>query len=478
MLNSGIRNLPIQNRLLIDALAIWKAGVDAVRADHVVADQIRIEGNTLLVADNEYRLHPRGKLVVIGAGKASAAMAAGFSKVITRSTSQNDLVGWINVPQLPDSRHLPIPGIDSRIHVCLARPWGMNEPTVEAVQGTNQILSLLKLARPIDTVVCLISGGGSALLCSPVDGVTLDEKIGVTRFLSRSGAKIEELNAVRRSISKVKAGGLVNHCNAVQIVSLIISDVLGDPIETIASGPTCVSSPVDFELALETLHRFDPKRQLVPKSIFRSIEESARGQKNKSGLVRSLLPTPKRTVDNIVLANNATAVDAAGTEAVERGYAYWMESSRLSEGDAELLGRKLARQCVQLQNNPQIQCLITGGEPTVHLPKENCGRGGRNQQLVLAALDELRRLQIDSSILKRIVLLSAGTDGEDGPTDAAGAWIDAGVIDKANSLQLCTEDFLKRCDAYTFFDYTQSLIKTGLTNTNVCDLRVALFAPE
>ncbi len=328
----------------------------------------------------------------------------------------------------------------------------------------------------MDTVLCLISGGGSALLCSPTEGVTLEEKIAATRFLSGRGAKIDELNSVRRAISNVKAGGLVSQCKAKQVVTLILSDVLGDQLRPLPRGNMHRHSN-RLSSSAGNVTSVRCRSIESSKSIYDTIERKRSEGNTRSSLIGGLFPKRSMEVHNIVLANNATAVDAAGTEAVARGYAYWMESSRQSEGEAEAIGRKLAQQCMQLKDQPHINCLISGGEPTVALPLGKSGKGGRNQHLMLAALCEMQQCQ-DRSLLHRLVMLSAGTDGEDGPTDAAGAWIDLTVLDQAKSQGLNPQDSLQRCDAYHFFERTGSLIKTGLTNTNVCDLRVALFARE
>ncbi len=156
-----------------------------------------------------------------------------------------------------------------------------------------------------------------------------------------------------------------------------------------------------------------------------------------------------------------------------------MQSSRQSEGSAEAIGRELAKQTIGLKDQPKIQCLITGGEPTVQLPADGmCGRGGRNQHLVLAALDELIRQNVPAESMQRLVVLSGGTDGEDGPTDAAGAWLDYEVLQRVEAMKLDCGDYLKRCDAYRFFEQTNSLILSGPTHTNVCDIRVAMWGPQ
>ena len=450
-----------------DAIGIWQAGVSAVRADRVVRDQVSGEGRTLCIEADEWLLDPRGQLIIVGAGKATFKMAQGLMAALDGLDPSIQRVGWINVPEGT------VDGpIDPRIRVCEARPLGANEPTPLVVQGTQAIVEMLASAKPEDFVICLFSGGGSALLCAPMKGVTLEDKLTVTRLLSQRGATIEQLNLVRSSLSLVKRGGLARLTRARRMATLLLSDVLGDPIETIASGPTYLDHPIDIVEAGHTLRRLVPQMQQLPESIWNAITRRGLYGQTDQPSDRDL----KLDLKHYVLANNATAVDASGVEAVRRGYAYYMESSPRSEGPAEAVGRALARQCIELAEHPRIQCLIMGGEPSVILPADGAaGRGGRNQHVVLAAMDELQRQGVQATMLDKIVILSGGTDGEDGPTDAAGAWLDAGVYQQAMKMNLDSEDYLRRCDSYNFFRLTNSLLKTGPTQTNVCDIRVAIF---
>jgi glycerate-2-kinase len=478
-----------------DALAIWRAGVEAVRADRVIETQVEASRFRLTISDEEFELDPTGRLIVIGAGKAAAMMTKGFIHACRGLDNSIELMGWINIPE-----QTAVDVGDDRITVFEARPPGLNEPTRKVLEGTDRIVQLVQSASPRDTVVFLLTGGGSALLSAPIDGITLDEKLSVIRHLSSSGADIESLNTVRRALSSIKGGRLVRGCRAKQWLTLVISDVLGDSLEAIASGPSVLEASCSPEAALSVLHRFDPQRLAIPGHVYQMLEKGVRN------LLQSKIPSPPAPLPedgargdarsgaskspslarlsqgqvipcHFIMANNASAVDAAGIEAVRRGYAYWMQSSRTAEGSAESVGRNLARQLVDLQNQPEIHCLITGGEPTVFLaPPEIRGRGGRNQQLVLAALDELINRKIDPAIVNRLVLLSAGTDGEDGPTNAAGAWLNQAVISEVLLKNLSPSDFLRRCDAYSLFEQTRSLILSGPTHTNVCDLRVAILA--
>jgi len=455
------------SRTTEDAIGIWRAGVDAVRADRVVEREIHANGHRLDVRGRQWLLHPKGRLIIVGAGKATFKMAQGCMTALQELDPKIDCVGWINVPEGTVDGPL-----DARIHACQARPLGLNEPTPLVITGTQRILELVADATANDTVICLLSGGGSALLCAPVLGVNLEDKLAVTRVMSGSGATIEQLNLVRSALSRIKRGGLARSCNAGQMITLLLSDVLGDPLETIASGPTVLGASIDYNAVVEMMRQIVKDVDQIPAIVWKTLIHRSIKLKEASEPT-----TQSRHEDaHFVLANNATAVDAAGIEAVRRGYAYFMESSPRSEGAAEELGRALARQCVRLQDHPEIQCLITGGEPSVILPDPSIrGRGGRNQQLILAALDELQRQSVAPELLSKIAILSGGTDGEDGPTDAAGAWLDESVFNKAIAMGLDVGGYLRRCDSYTFFEQTNSLIKTGPTHTNVCDIRVAIF---
>jgi len=287
------------------------------------------------------------------------------------------------------------------------------------------------------------------------------------------------LNTVRKQLSRIKGGGLARACRAGRLVSLIISDVSGDPLDVIASGPTVEdpSTPAD---ALAVLNKFDARNAGISNAVFEYLEK--RGQNYFSSLpfnqTQKNSSDPFSSVVNVIIGNNAVAVDAAGMEAERRGYSHAMTSATTLEGPAEDVGRHLADMAVRMRNQAGPDCLITGGEPTVALVEESRrGLGGRNQQLVLAALEHLLRNEAagpPGECLDGIALLSGGTDGEDGPTDAAGAIIDASTVAAMQQRRLDPADYLARNDAYHFFQPLDALIKTGPTHTNVCDLRVAV----
>jgi hydroxypyruvate reductase len=434
-----------------DALAIWRAGVDRVRSDKLVEENVRVEGNLLTIGGEPIDLGTVRRIVVVGAGKAGAGMAAGLERALgDRVMREKSVSGWVNVPD-------DCTGGDFRIHLHGARPAGANEPTAAGIAGTAEMRRLLANTTKDDVAIALISGGASALLPDPVEGVSLDDELAVARWLSGAGANIIELNAVRKRLSRLKAGGMARCCGAGRLFGLIISDVPGDPLETIASGPTVpdASSPAE---ALAILERFGMPRETAP-AIFDYLN---------SRPAKASWPQSACAVSNLILGNNALAVDGAGEEAERRGYSFAMTSATAPEGNAEDVGRHLAAIALRMRDQPGPDCLISGGEPVVTLvPPERRGRGGRNQQLVLAAMQSL----FDDGG-EGIAIVSGGTDGEDGPTDAAGAGFDARLIAEAKRLKLDPASYLAINDAYPYFRALGALIETGPTHTNVSDLRV------
>ena len=291
----------------------------------------------------------------------------------------------------------------------------------------------------------------------------MEEKIELTREISARGGSIEQLNGVRRELSQIKGGGLARACRAGRLVSLVLSDVLGDDLELIASGPTVLRRPTP-QTAIDHLRTLE-------------LHDTPAGSRAIS-LLQGRGPAPveddqaRCQVHNLLIGNNATAVDAAGIEAERLGYSHAMVSARESEGAAESVAEHLVEIAQSMRAGKGPDCLISGGEPTVRLAEASRrGKGGRNQQLVLAALHALDDWQ-------GLALVSGGTDGEDGPTDAAGALVDQAIADRARNEHLDVADYLERNDAYHCLEQLGALVKTGPTNTNVCDLRVLTVAPR
>ena len=340
----------------------------------------------------------------------------------------------------------------------------MNEPTAEGVAGTEEMLRLVASAGPEDVAVCLLSGGGSALLPAPAKVITLADKLVVTKLLHRCGATIVEMNCVRKHLSRVKGGRLAEAFRGMLLLSLIISDVVGDPLDVIASGPTA-PDPTTFADALAVLDKFN-LRSRVPESAIRHLERGAAGE---------IPETPKRAdprVVNRIVGSNRLALAAAEFRAKELGYNVWNAGSAIS-GETRVAAVAQAKLAMKIRDESEPvkppACLLSGGETTVALA-DNPGKGGRNQEFVLAAMN-----QLGASGLEKLTVLSGGTDGEDGPTDAAGAVANSKTWKAAWEKHLDPDDALRRHDAYPFFEKLGGLLRTGLTGTNVMDVRVILI---
>jgi glycerate 2-kinase len=443
----------ISAKLRGDAERIWRAGVAAVLPERLIPENVHVDGDWLAVGDELLDLRSVGRIAIVGAGKAAGAMAVALETVLgPRLLHEKNVDGWINVPA-----DCVTP--TQRVHLHAARAPGANEPNAEGIEGTRHILEIVSSLGPDDVCFCLLTGGGSALLPAPVPEITLNDKIRVTRLLGGAGANIEQLNVVRQNLSIVKGGGLARACRAGRLITLLISDVLGDPLDLIASGPTVESKSTAAD-ALGVLEEF----QLIDDATLSVIVSYLRGRISEPAKPQAAVVAGSQ----LILGNNATAVDGAGVEAERLGYSHAMIAATKSERAAEDVGRHLANMALHMRENPGPDCLISGGEPTVTLVDERRrGKGGRNQQLALAALAELGECE-------GICLLSGGTDGEDGPTDAAGAVVTSEVVRAAATAKLDPTDFLVRNDAYTFFQKCGGLLITGPTQTNVCDLRVLI----
>jgi hydroxypyruvate reductase/glycerate 2-kinase len=394
--------------------------------------------------------------LVVGAGKAGAAMSAGVEAALPDGLAR--IEGIVNVPA---DAVRPL----QRIRLHAARPAGRNFPTPEGVAGTRAILEVIRSAGPEDVALCLLSGGGSALLPAPVDGVTLQDKQQVTQLLHACGATINEMNCVRKHLSEVKGGRLAEVFEGRALFSLIISDVIGDPLDVIASGPTA-PDPTTFADALAVLSKYQLRERTAP-SILRYLERGAAGQAPE---------TPKRllpSVHNLIIGNNARALTAAQSKAEALGYRVLNLGSFIAgetQATATVLAGIVRSMVTDSRPMAPLVCVLSGGETTVTLAQGH-GLGGRNQEFVLAFLTALGEEGV-----RRVIMLSGGTDGEDGPTDAAGAIADENTLLRAHAAQLAPNEYLQRHDAYHFFEATGDLIKTGLTETNVMDVHVLLIS--
>jgi hydroxypyruvate reductase len=443
--------------LAADAQAIWRDGLAAVDSARLVESAVKVAGNQLRIGTHSIDLDSFRRLVVVGAGKAGAGMAHGLMRGLGPKICQaKKLVGWVNVPD-DCADHLPL------VRLFGARPPGENLPTDRVLQGTIEILNLVRGCAPDDLCVCLISGGGSALLEAPIPPVTLADQIALIELLSAGQANIRQLNTIRKHISQVKAGRLAAACSA-PVFSLIISDVIGDPLDVIASGPTCVD-PTTNRDALDILHDVDPDRALVAASVYDVLRQPT---------PEHAAPSELKHVHHLVVGNIATAIRAAAKRAEALGYRTEYTIPNTLEGPVEEVAQSLTQRLLAPTGDDGLCAWIEGGEPVVRLaPSANRGLGGRNQQLIL---EVAARLMATPSISHQFCVLSGGTDGEDGPTDAAGALLTSESLAEAKRRGMDAAPFLNRNDSYHFFQPLGGLVRTGPTHTNVCDLRVALTA--
>jgi glycerate-2-kinase len=336
-------------------------------------------------------------------------------------------------------------------------------PDENGVQATGEVLKLLKEADDCTLVVFLISGGGSALLCCPYGVVSLAEKQFVTGVLLKAGADIHELNTVRKHISAVKGGRLAEIASPANMISLILSDVIGDPLDVIASGPTSPDTSTYADV-MKVIQKYGLEAKM-PGNVMNIVSRGTHGH---------IPETPKMgapifsSVNNIIVGSNAIAVDAAKKAAERMGYKAAIISTQLS-GEASQVGNDLAKTALDQKKMMGIGekiCLIYGGETTVTVKGD--GKGGRNTELALAfgmAIQEE----------PGITFLSAGTDGTDGPTDAAGAIVTSLMLTEAFKHGLKPQDYLARNDSYTFFNTIKGLVITGPTGTNVMDIQLVLI---
>lgn len=435
----------ITERQREDMMTVLAAALKAVDPAQAVRNCVRREGARLVVGDSAYDLDSYRRILVVGAGKASGPMAQALEEILGDRLEG----GVVNVKEgyAVPTRKVAL--------VEAAHPV----PDEHGLRGTERILHLASGAGEEDLVFCLISGGGSALMELPAAGITLDDLQQLTDLLLRSGATINEVNTIRKHISQVKGGGLARAAAPATLISLILSDVVGNPLDFIASGPT-VPDTTTFQDAWGLLAQF---------GLQNKIPESIRAQLTR-GLEKSIPETPKAgdpifaRAASVLVGSNEIAARAAMDAATELGYNTTLVTTWV-EGEAREVAKVMAGVAKGLirHHSPLSPpaCLIFGGETTVTVRGE--GKGGRNQEMALAA-----SLALDG--WEDVAVMAVGTDGTDGPTDAAGGIADGAVIERAQALALDPLAFLSRNDSYHFLQQTDALLVTGPTNTNVNDL--------
>ncbi len=436
-----------------DAEEIFAAALAGINPEHAVRRRCQREKDQLILGERTYDLAQYENIYLLAAGKAAVPMAgAGASLLDDRLTKGVVVTKYGHTEKsdlLPDSLELieaghPVPDEKSR-------------------EGAETLLKLACEAKEKDLILCLISGGGSALLSAPAQGLTVQEKGKAADALLSSGASIHEMNAVRKHLSAIKGGRLAKAAHPATLICLILSDVVGDDLDVIASGPT-VPDGSCFSDALEIIERYNIEDRL-PASVMDHLRSGEKGDPEE---------TPKAgdglfsKTQNQIIANNLSAVKAAQEKAQALGYRTLILTSML-QGETRQVARVHAAIAKEiLKTGHPIEppaCILSGGETTVTLTGE--GKGGRNQEFALAGA-------IDLAGLDHVVLLSAGTDGTDGPTDAAGARADGHTMDRARKLNLDPRRALKNNDAYPFFKTLDDLLITGPTHTNVMDLQILL----
>ena len=441
---------------LADLESIFRAGLGRADPVGMVRSLLRLRGERLELGGGapQIDLGAFDRILILGAGKASARMALAVEEMLGDRVSG----GVVAVKR----------GQAERVARCVVVEAGHPVPDAGSVRAATLVAEAARGADARTLVIGLYSGGGSAILCSP-DGVSLEEKQATTRELLASGATIHELNCVRKHLSGIKGGRLARLLHPATSVNLILSDVVGDDLGVIASGPTSPDEST-YAQALEVLRNHGIEGR-VPRAALEALEAGARGHREES-------PKPGDPAfdrcHNVLIGTNRSSALAAAERARELGYRTLVLTTRL-QGEAREVGRlflALARDCSAsgLPLQPPA-CIITGGETTVTL--RGSGKGGRNQELALAYLAGLESAEGDG----RAYLLSASTDGGDGPTDAAGAFASWEVVEEARGLGLDPRRFLAENDSYTFFDRVGRLLRTGPTHTNVCDLQILIVRP-
>jgi len=433
------------------AREIFMAGVKSADPASGIKTNVRLHDDYLQIADRSYRLSNIRNILVVGCGKAAARMALAIENLLG-----DRVAGGIVVVKYGYALSL------ERIKVVEA---GHPMPDEAGLEGARQIIELVRTAGENDLVLFLISGGGSALFPAPADGLTLAEKQRATQMLLQSGATIQEINAVRKHISKLKGGRFARLVAPANCVSLILSDVIGDSLEAIASGPT-VADSTTYGDCLEIVRRYDLTDK-IPHAVVDLLRRGAEGAVDET-------PKPSDAVlqkmQNVIIGSNRMAIKAAVRHARTLGYHTRVLSNSI-EGESREVARSHAALVKEIARRDQPlrrpACVISGGETTVTIRGD--GLGGRNQEFALAAA-----VEIDG--LDGVLILSAGTDGTDGPTDAAGAIVDASTMQRGRARGLDATAFLARNDSYHFLKATDDLLITGPTFTNVMDLQVMLVA--
>jgi glycerate 2-kinase len=439
----------LERERMLKVRAVLSAALEAADPGHAVRAHVRRRGSLLEVGEAAYDLDQLRRVWVVGGGKAGAPMAASLEDVLgDRLTGGAVMVGYGHRAHT------------RTIHLTEA---GHPLPDANGVAGTEYMLDLVRGLTAQDLVLCVVSGGASALMTRPVAGVSLQDLRALTSLLLGCGASINEINALRKHLDRVKGGGLARRLAPARVVSLILSDVVGSPLDVIASGPT-VPDGTTFADACAVLDRHGLWGRL-PAPVAEHLHRGLRGE---------VADTPKPgddvfdRVQNHIVGSNAMAALAALDAARAQGLNPLLLSTFV-EGEAREVGRFLAAVARELHHGgrpvPRPACVIAGGETTVTI--RGSGKGGRNQELALAAA-------LGIAGLPDITIACLATDGVDGPTDAAGALVDGTTTSRAKAIGLDPAAHLANNNAYPLFQALGDLLVTGPTDTNVNDLALLL----
>jgi len=430
------------------ALEIFLAGVESVKPDKLIHKSIAYSGQQLMMNNQIFDLSTVHNIYVIGAGKASALMAQSLESVLGSA-----ITGGHIVTKYGHSVPLQYIGL---------REAGHPVPDENGLKGTERIISFAQKADKNDLVICLLSGGGSALLTDVPEGCTLADLASLNDLLLKSGADIWEINCVRKHLSKIKGGQLAKIASPAIIISLILSDVIGDPLDVIASGPTAPDEST-FADAAAVLSRYRLTSEVAP-AILKIINEGVQGKRPET--LKEKDPVVNQ-INNFLIGNNKLALQAAKSKAENLGFYTQIETSTLS-GNVEDIASMLVETAIRCRDEHRGRktCLLFGGEPTVKISGN--GLGGRNQHLALLCAKLLHSQT-------GITILSGGTDGTDGPTDAAGAVVDNQTFSNGKKSNLDIDHYLQNCNSYHFFRQEGGLVTTGPTQTNVMDIIIVLI---
>lgn len=441
-------------RILEKAERIYRVALAEVDPQSLIPKSLSLKWERLFVQDKCYDLASFSNIFLVAIGKAAPSMTKGVTALLGKRITEGICVCPPALSfSLEKVNYLPAP-----------HPL----PDERSVEAAKAILALASKAGEKDLVLVLISGGGSSQICLPARGISLEGKRLLTEKLLRAGANIQELNIVRKHVSRIKGGQLAQAAFPATVVNLVISDVIHNDLESIASGPTYWDSST-YSDALQVLKKYDLWNH-APSSIKKAIQ---------NGIQKKIRETPKKgdrifaRVSNFILADNLLALKAAQREAQRLGFESFILTS-CDQGEARCMARNYVSLFTNLaQSKKEIftpLCLLAGGELTVIVKGK--GEGGRNQEFVLAALKEMRKQFMGDDVW---LIASLGSDGIDGSTDAAGAWITPVTLEEMKRLSLDLEAHLKNNDSYNFFKKILGLIKIGPTSTNVMDLRIFLL---